>query len=433
VDTIVRALKLLVQRRDFGALMGAQFCAQAGDGIVQVAIAKLIVFGGQKGFDLEDARDPEDILRIALYIFIPYTILSPFLGVVIDRWDRRRLLFVANGLRAVVVLLVGLVGTETVPDASLFLAFLLTLSSTRVVLATKAAALPETLDRPQQAQLVEANAISQLGGAMFQLGGAGAAVIASELVDAEPIVIVGALVYAAGSAFALSVRHAAVPRVPSTLAQEIGAVVRNIVAGLREVSRTPKAGASITTYFWLRLLWSFSLLGIGLVVREILGEDDLGIILVVGGPGAAGAALGFLVADRVQGRAQTTARVVLGASAVGGLAVAALGAFELEVTLGLLTFMLGFGFFLAKISLDTMVQEALGDDFRGRAFSLYDISYNLAWVIAAGVMKLWWSDDTQGALIAGMGIAFLIGMGGIAMWFKRAGLLTPSPVPVGGR
>ena len=84
-------------------------------------------------------------LRIALYLFVPYTILSPFLGVVIDRWDRRRLLFLANGLRAVVILIMGLVTIDRLPDAVLFLAFLLTLTSTRIVLATKAAAIPATV------------------------------------------------------------------------------------------------------------------------------------------------------------------------------------------------------------------------------------------------------------------------------------------------
>jgi hypothetical protein len=71
-----------------------------------------------------------------------------------------------------------------------------------------------------------------------------------------------------------------------------------------------------------------------------------------------------------------------------------------------------------------MVQEALGDDFRGRAFSLYDIAYNLAWVIAATAMKILWTGSAQGALLAGMGVVYLIGLGLIALWFKRAGLLT---------
>ena len=90
----------------------------------------------------------------------------------------------------------------------------------------------------------------------------------------------------------------------------------------------------------------------------------------------------------------------------------------------LLAFFLGLGFFLAKISLDTMVQDSLGDGFRGRAFSLYDIAYNLAWVLAAAAMKLWWSHDAGGALMAGMGLVFLAGMAVIGVWFSRAGLLS---------
>ena len=415
---------LLVKQRDFSFLMGAQFLAQAGDGLVQGALAKLIVFGGQKGFDVEGARSPDELLRIVLYIFIPYTIISPFLGVVIDRWDRRRLLFAANGLRAVVIALIGLAGTTSVGDLALFLAFLLTLASTRVVLATKSAALPETVDR---STLVEANALSQFGGAIFQLGGAGVAIIAATVLDAEPIVLAGALVYAAGAFFALGIKRAGEARVKSTFMQEVARVARSILDGIHEVARTPKAAASITTYFWLRLLWSFSIVGIGFVSRDLLANDDLGVLLITGGAGAAGAALGFMMANRLSQQVTTTAQLVLGASGIAGVAVAVLGALELPFTLGLLTFCLGFGFFLGKISLDTMVQEALGDNFRGRAFSLYDIAYNLAWVVAAAIMKLLW-DGLGSLLISAMGVAFLIGVAAIGMWFRSAGLLGAGPL-----
>jgi MFS family permease len=194
MEMIRRGLALIFKRRDFGLLMATQYAAQAGDGIVQTALAKYVVFGGQEGFDVEAAENPEELLRIALIVFIPYTILSPFLGVVIDRWDRRRLLAVANGLRGVAVALVGLLGmsaasgddltgllgSETFPSVVLFLIFMLTLASTRVVLAAKAAALPSTLEGSGGA-LVEGNAVSQLGGALFQLGGAGDASPSSPL------------------------------------------------------------------------------------------------------------------------------------------------------------------------------------------------------------------------------------------------------------
>ena len=425
VGMIKKGLGLLLSRRDFGWLMGAQFLALAGDGIVQTALAKSIAFGGQRGFDLEGARSPDELLRIALVLMVPYTILSPFLGVLIDRWDRRALLVGANGVRAVVLGLVALVGTGSVGEVTLFLAFLLTLMSTRVVLATKAAALPATLE---ETSLVEGNSVSQLGGALFQLGGAGLAFVAAGLIDVDPIVLAGAAVYGVGALAALGLRHVGEPRPSFTLAAELSRVVSNIVAGVREVAGSPKAAAAITTYFWLRLLWSFTLVGIGFVARRLLAGDDLAIAALIGGGGAAGAALGFLAAGRLHDRARSTARVVVGASSVAGGSVAFLGALGSSVALAGLAFLLGFGFFLAKISLDTLVQEALGDAWRGRAFSLYDISYNVAWVLAAALMKLLWSEQTQGALLAGMGVAFLLGLAALGRWYRGAGLLAPRAV-----
>jgi len=425
MNAVKRGLALIMKKPDFRNLMSAQFLAQAGDGIVQTALAKFIVFGGQEGFDLEGARDPQELLRIALYLFVPYTVLSPFLGVVIDRWDRRRLLFLANGLRAVVILLIGLVTIDRLPDAVVFLAFLMTLTSTRIVLATKAAAIPATVG---EESYVDANAVSQLGGALFQLGGAGAAFIAAEFLEPDPIAIAGALVYAAGAMFALQIRRAGEARSSLTFGQELARVVGNIVEGFREVARTPKAGAAITTYFWLRLLWSFSIVSIGFVARDLLGDEEMAILIVTGGAGAIGAVLGFVLAPRLVDRVNTTGMLVLGASVVAGTAILVLGAIEVNAALAIMTFFLGFGFFLAKITLDSMVQEALGDDFRGRAFSLYDIAYNLAWVLAAAALKLFYSPDVQGLLIAGMGAVFLVGVGGLAAWYRNAGLLI-SPAP----
>jgi MFS family permease len=419
---IKRGLALFMRRPDFGALMGAQFLALAGDGIVQTALAKSIAFGGQRGFDLEGARSPEELLRIALILMVPYTVISPFLGVLIDRWDRRRLMVIANGLRALVLASIALVGTGSVGEGALFLAFVLTLMSTRVVLATKAAALPTTLD---ESSLVEGNAVSQLGGALFQLGGAGAAFVAAGLIEVDPIVLAGALVYAAGAVMASRLKLTGGPRDRITLGSEVARVLRNIALGAREVARTPKAAAAITTYFWLRFLWSFTLVGIGFIARELLAGDDVAIAALIGGGGALGAALGFLFAGRLHERARSTAHVVVGGSLIAGAAVAVLGSLGSSGALALLAFFLGLGFFLAKISLDTLVQEALGDGWRGRAFSLYDIAYNLAWVVAAGTMKLLWSESLQGALIAGVGVVFVVGLGALTAWYRGAGLLAP--------
>ena len=418
-----RGLALLFKNRDYGLLMAAQFAAQAGDGIVQTALGKFIVFGGEKGFDPEAARSPDEVLRIALYIFVPYALISPFLGVVIDRWDRRRLLFVANGLRGVVVLLIGLVGINAVPDLALFLAFVLTLASTRVILATKSAALPATLG---ESNLTEANAVSQLGGALFQIGGAVVAIGASLFLVARWVAIIGSLVYLLGALVALRIRKASDHEIGTSFLQEASRVLGSIAAGFREVARSPKAASSITTYFWLRTLWSFTLTGVAFVSLELLEGAETTRLILTGGGGAVGAGLGFLLAGWLTEKVRTTAMLVIGASVMVGVAVAALGGLELKPAIVALTFCLGLGFFLGKISLDTMVQESLGDDFRGRAFSLYDIAYNVAWVVAAAAMKLWWTS-LEGTLISLGGVVFLIGTAGLALWFRNAGLLAARP------
>ena len=429
-----RGLALLFKERDFGLLMGVQWAAQAGDGLFQAAVAKAVAFGGQEGFDPESASTVDELLTIVLFLFVPYTLISPFLGVVIDRWDRRRLLFLSNALRAALVLSIalfgvsttaddpvtGLVAEESLPSIYLFLVFMLTLACTRLLLATKAAALPVTLEGRS---LVEGNAVSQLGGALFQLGAGGVAFLASAVLPSGPIVLAGAVVYALAAAIALAIRRAGEREIRTRLSEEIARVIGNIVAGFREVARTAQAGAAITTYFWLRFLWSFTLVGVGFIARDLVADDDLTVLVITGGTGAIGAALGFLLAARLTERFRTTAYLVLAASLVAGGATTVLGSFETLATLAMLAFFLGLGFFLAKISLDTMVQEALGDDFRGRAFSLYDIAYNVAWVVSAGIMQLLWTDDVRGVLIAAMGVVFIVGMVAIGAWFKRAGLL----------
>ena len=437
---IKRGLALIFGRRDFGLLMGVQFLAQAGDGLFQTAVAKAVAFGGQKGFDVESASSVDELITIVLVLFVPYTLISPFLGVVIDRWDRRKLLFTSNILRAALVGVIavvgvqttaeepveGLLGTEILPSLVLFLTFMLTLACTRVVLATKSAALPATLDG---SSLVEANAVSQLGGALFQLGAAGVAFIASSFLPSWPIVLAGAIVYGAAALMAMAIKRAGEPHPAGRLMEEVSRVARSIAAGVREVARTPKAAVSISTYFWLRFLWSFTIVGVAFIARELVADDDLQVLVLTGGAGAVGAVLGFIMAGRLHERVRTTAMLVLGASAVAGLAVALLGGLEMKLSIALLTFFLGFGFFLGKISLDTMVQESLGDDFRGRAFSLYDIAYNLAWVLAAVIMKLFYEADTRGALIASMGVVFLIGLALLGRAFKRAGLLDANESP----
>jgi MFS family permease len=64
----------------------------------------------------------------------------------------------------------------------------------------------------------------------------------------------------------------------------------------------------------------------------------------------------------------------------------------------------GYGGFITKVAVDAQVQEALPDRYRGRAFALYDILYNVASVVAALVVVIFEGASVRGLLI-GAGIA----------------------------
>jgi len=103
----IRKSLSLFSNRSFAYLMSAVFLAVLGDGIVQGALAKTIAFGGHKGFDITNAHSARDILGLVLLTYLPYTFISPFMGVLIDRFDLRKLLVLANAARAAVVAVVG--------------------------------------------------------------------------------------------------------------------------------------------------------------------------------------------------------------------------------------------------------------------------------------------------------------------------------------
>lgn len=81
-----------------------------------------------------------------------------------------------------------------------------------------------------------------------------------------------------------------------------------------------------------------------------------------------------------------------------------------------------FAFFLGKVSADTIVQQAMPDDFRGRAFALFDIAYNLGFIVPALVLSLVWVENDAGRtrmVLIVSGAVFLVLTGIVAAWARR--------------
>ena len=417
--------------RDFATLMGVQFLTQAGQGVIQGAIGKSIAFGGQKGFDVQNVPSADYLLQVILLLYVPYTLLSPFIGVVIDRFDRRRVVWWSNMITAGVVGAVALafllpLGEGTTEGnagatAALVLGLLAAQAVVRVTLAVKSAAIPDVLSGRD---LLQGNALSQAGGALFQIIGIAFALAAGGFLPAWLVVLGGAVVLAIGAFVATRLRHVEARPHVATFADEARKVIRTIAAGIREVASRPAAAVGLVGFQMLRYqFWGFGLFVFALYAKNLVegGSDSQVPTLISGGVGLIGGVLGLIVAQGWKDRIPPV-RLLVVSMALLGAATLLFGGLVSVAGFAVMLFVGFFAFFVGKISADTIVQQAMPDDFRGRAFALFDIAYNLGFIVPALILSIVWVENDPGRtrlILVASGAVFLVLTALIAAWARR--------------
>ena len=99
--TFLRALRALLRQRGFRRLFVSRITSQGSDGIFQIALASHVLFNPEK------AADAKSIAFAFAVVLLPYSLIGPFAGVLLDRWDRRRVLVVVQVARLVAILFVA--------------------------------------------------------------------------------------------------------------------------------------------------------------------------------------------------------------------------------------------------------------------------------------------------------------------------------------
>ncbi|MFI5052976.1 MAG: MFS transporter [Acidimicrobiia bacterium] len=413
-------LFVVFSNRAFGTLMGVQFAVQAGQGVVQGAIAKSIAFGGEKGFDVTVVPSAQYLLKVVLALYVPYTLVSPFIGVVIDRFERRRILTWANLVTAAVVSLVAVgvmlpLGKGTSEGkvgatVALIVGLLFIQGCVRVALAVKSAAIPDVLSGKD---LLQGNGLSQAGGALFQVLGIGFAFGAAAVAPSWIVVILGAGVLILAAVVAKRLERMEARAHDSTFGQEVKRVVSDIRAGLKEVASRPPAALGLFSFQMLRYqFWGFCLFTFGLYAKHLVqggSANNLGLALV-GGGGFLGGALGLVLAQKWKDRVPPI-RMLLASMAALGIASIVFGPVVSLAGFAALLFVGFFTFFLGKISADTIMQQSMPDDFRGRAFALFDIAYNLGFIVPAFILSFLWVEGSASrtrVILIGSGAVFVL-------------------------
>jgi MFS family permease len=377
-------VRQLLARRDFRRLLTTRLSAQFGDGVLQAALAGTVLFDPQR------AADPLGVALGFAVLLLPYSLVGPFAGVLLDRWSRRQVLVASGAVRAVLVGLVAALVAGGVSGVPFYLAGLAVLSVGRFVLSALSAALPHTA---AERALVPANALSTTSGAVSAVAGGGAAILLSHAVgrgDGGYAVLAAsaAVPYLAASAVAAGFGRAQLGPGPAerSAALTARAVLAGLTAGARYAWQRPQVatalGAITLHRVWFGLLTLMTLLlyrnsfaGGGVVAGGLTG---LGEAMAAGAAGTLLAAVVTPWAVRVLGRRRWAAGVLAG----GGLAQGVLGATFRPGPVLAAALVLGFLSQAVKICVDTTLQETVPDDYRGRVFSGYDALFNVSYVVA---------------------------------------------------
>ena len=377
----------LFARRWFASLYGARTVAQSADGIFQASLASAVFFNP------EHQTDPRQAAAGFVILLLPYSLVGPFAGVLLDRWRRQAVLARANVVRAGLVLLTATLLIVGGPrHVSFYLAALATLSVSRFYLAALSASLPHVVPRDQ---LVLANAVTTTSGSVVSAVGVGIGLALRSLVGAgdrgdATVAICAAVVYVVASAIARRMPRdllgpSAAP--VDSLGHQLRHVGVGLLAGARHVGQRRGARRALAAISATRVLFGLSTIATLLLYRNYFRDEGVLRAGVVGlGQAVAAATIGYLLAAlATPAIARRIGKVQWIVTLYGGAAAAQL---VCGLPFRLAPLLIGAGLVGAatagaKICVDTIVQEQVDDDYRGRVFSFYDTLFNVTFVLAA--------------------------------------------------
>ena len=379
----------LLKHPRFSRLLAIRWSGQVTDGIFQSALASFVLFSPDRQANALSAA-----IGFAV-VLLPYSIVGPFVGTVLDRISRQRALFFSNLLRSINLLLVALLVFSGTTGLALTIVVLVAFGINRLILAALSAGLPLLIDANS---LVTANAMAVTGGSVLVVIGGGIGVGIRALVDSLAI---------ANHADALLILLASVGYFMTALLttrlkkSEIGPQKHEIQSaslaqGLKDMREgfsflaihSDAARGILATAVHRGGLTALTLTAL-LLERNTFNNPSLpenglkgfGFALSFAGLGVfLGAFLAPYGVSKV-GRHRWM-RFTLFVSAFCPLILAAS---QTQIALIATAFLVSFFGQNLKVTNDALVQSKIDDYFRGRVFAVYDVLVNGA-IVSGGII-----------------------------------------------
>ncbi|HEU0241268.1 MAG TPA: MFS transporter [Micromonosporaceae bacterium] len=392
----------------------------AGDTLVTMGLATTVFFSAPVG----QARG-----QVALYLLItmvPFAILAPIVGPVLDRFrhGRRLALSVTMFGRALLAWAIS----DYLHTFGLFPAAFGVLALSRAYGVARSAAVPRLL--PAGLGLSEAGARASIFGTLAGAVVAPLGVAALKIGPQWPL-RVAALIFVAGGIVALRLPPRAdsdAPEVPPRIFQGIfqlpGLGVRKVLSGRLILATLANSAVLRAGYGFLALFLAFSirahdlptkLFGVKLSSAWALGA-------AVGALGL-GSFLATMVGSRVRIRRPQWLQSI-GTTLVAVIAIYACFRYTLGAVI-LLSLSLAMVSGLAKLAVDATIQERIDEGIRASAFAHSETVLMLAWVVGGGLGLIPYGGR-PGLIVAAVGLTGAAMFAAVRAFSMRSEHLTGS-------
>ena len=373
------------------------------DGIFQSALASFILFSPERQANALGAA-----LAFAV-VLLPYSVIGPFVGTILDRVSRQRAIAFSNLSRAVTLSIIALLLFQGYTGIEITVFVLIAFGVNRLILAGLSAGIPLMIESKS---LISANALAVTGGSVWVVLGGGIGLGMRSLLDSVTnadsadayIILLGAVGYLTAALFASNLKKDEI----GPLEHEIknASFTQGLIEmreGVKFLSQNVDAARGIAAVAVHRGgITALTLIAL-LLERNTFhdpadSEAGLAGLSFTLSIAACGFVVGAVIAPygvRKVGRHRWM-RLMLSASTLGPLFIVFS---RTPLTLAIAAFVTALFGQSLKVTNDALVQSKIDDIYRGRVFSVYDVVVNGAIVSGAVIAALLLPDTGDSYLV----------------------------------
>jgi len=378
--------------RKFARLLRVRWTGQLTDGIFQSALASFVLFSPERQANALSAA-----LAFAV-VLLPYSIIGPFVGTILDRISRQRAIAFSNLTRAITLLVISLLIFQGRTGVELTVFVLVAFGVNRLILAGLSAGIPLMIESKS---LISANTLAVTGGSVFVVIGGGIGLGIRKLIDGLVtadhadgyIILVAAIFYLLAAFFASLLKKQEIGPLDheiknASFAQGIIEMreginfLRQHIDAARGIAAVALHRGGITALTLIALLLERNTFNDPADTEA--GLAGLSFTLSIAAVGFVAGAVAAPYGVRKVGRHRWM-RFSLMASTLGPLCILFVRTPFTLVCAAFLTALFGQSL---KVTNDALVQSKIDDIYRGRVFSVYDVVVNGAIVSGAVIAAL---------------------------------------------